>query len=228
METTREQILRLVRARREASIAQISEALDMSQAAVRRHLDGLRAEGLVDARLQRHGVGRPSLAFFPTELGDEAGSRGYLHLLSRLVRGIERLEASDVAGSTGQELLERAFAVVAEEVAAEHQVEVRGLTLEQRIREASRALESEGIVDGWQKDGDTYRLLNNECPYLRLAEMSDAPCQSDRHSIELLVGAPVDLGRRIADRQPVCEYIIRSREAADAEQATSTPTRGEV
>ncbi len=210
METTRDQILRFVRARREANTAAVAEAVGLSQAAVRRHLDSLRADGLIDARLERHGVGRPTLVFFPTELGEEAGAHGYMQLLSRLIRRLEKLDASEVGGSSGREVLERAFEGVAYEVAAAHQVEVRGETLEERVREASRALEREGIVDDWNKEGDVYRLINNECPYLRLAEASDAPCRSDLKSIELLVGAPVDLRRRIADRDPICEYIVRT------------------
>jgi predicted ArsR family transcriptional regulator len=39
--------------------------------------------------------------------------------------------------------------------------------------------------------------------------MSDAACRSDRRSIELLVGAPVEQTSRIVDGAPVCEYIIR-------------------
>ena len=72
METTREQILRLVRGHREIGIAQVAETLGVSPAAVRRHLDGLRADGLVDVKLERHGVGRPSLLFFLTDRAEKA------------------------------------------------------------------------------------------------------------------------------------------------------------
>jgi predicted ArsR family transcriptional regulator len=86
---------------------------------------------------------------------------------------------------------------------------VRGETLDRRIEEASRALNQEGIVDGWEKTGDVFHLVNGDCPYLKLAEISDAACSADRHSIELLVGAEVEQTRRIVDGAPCCEYIVR-------------------
>ena len=212
METTREQVLRFVRGRREATVAQLAAAFGLSQQAVRRHIDTLRAEGLIDSRLERHGVGRPNQVFFATELGEEL-SPTYVHALSRLVR---RLAATDQLGAedrSGRQVLETAFAGIAVEVANDHRAEVRGQTLDERVAQVSRALESEGIVDGWRKEDDVFHLHNGECPYLRLAEMTDAPCHADRQSIELLVGVAVEQTSRIVDGAATCEYIVRPEPA---------------
>ncbi len=221
METTREQVLKLVSGHREATVVQLAEALELSQPAVRRHLDALRADGLVDVKLARHGVGRPALLFFVTERGAELAGPAYAHLLSRLVRRFERMDALTVG--SGPELLDRAFAGIAVEIAAEHQAEVHGGSLDERVAATSRALESEGIVDGWQKEGNVYKLVNGDCPYLKLAETSSLPCRSDRESIELLVGARVEQTRRIVDGAPICEYVIQPEpvELVDELRATS-------
>jgi DeoR family suf operon transcriptional repressor len=215
VETTREQVLRYVRGRRESTVTQLAASLDLSQQAVRRHLDGLRADGLVDTRLERHGVGRPSLLFFVTERGEELSSRAYLQLLSRLFRHLGKMSTDEVGGNSSREALETVFAGVSAEVAADHEAEVRGTTLDERVAQVSRALEPEGIVDEWHKEGDTFQILNGDCPYLRLAEMSDAACRSDRRSIELLVGANVEQVSRIVDGSPVCEYLIRPQRAEE-------------
>jgi DeoR family transcriptional regulator, suf operon transcriptional repressor len=191
------------------TVAQLAESLKLSPQAVRRHLDGLRADALIDVRQERHGVGRPSLVFFVTERGEEMGGRTYVQLLSRMFRHLEKLGAGDVSGATGRQVVDQVFSGIAEEVAADHRAEVRGATLGQRIDEASRALNQEGIVDSWEKEGDSFHLVNGDCPYLKLAEMSDAACSADRHSIELLVGAHVEQTRRIVDGAPCCEYIVR-------------------
>lgn len=214
METTREQVLRFVRGRREATVAQLADALDVSLQAVRRHLDGLRADGFLDARLERHGVGRPSLIFFATERGEELSGRTYLQLLSRLFRHLEKMDAEEVGGGSGRQVLDQVFSGIASEVAADHESEVRGATLAERVAEASRALDREGIVDTWRIEDGDYHMINGECPYLRLAEMSDAACRSDRQTIELLVDGQVEQTTRIVEGAPVCEYIIRPRAAA--------------
>ncbi|MGE0056510.1 MAG: helix-turn-helix transcriptional regulator [Dehalococcoidia bacterium] len=204
METTRDQILRIVRGHREATVSQIAETMGLTHQAVRRHLDGLRADGLIEARLERHGVGRPSLLFSVTDRGDETAGRTYLQLLSRLFRHIEKEPEGE-----RKQMLEEMFSGIAQEVAAEHVSEVRGQTLDERVAQVTRALEGEGIADGWRKDGDVFHIHNGECPYIRLAALSDAPCRSDRQSIELLVGAAVEQTRRIVDGAPLCEYVIR-------------------
>jgi len=191
------------------TVAQLAETLQLSPQAVRRHLDGLRADSLIDVRQVRHGVGRPALVFFVTERGEELGGRTYVQLLSRMFRHLEKLDAGQVSGASGKQVVEQVFTGIAEEVAADHRAEVRGETLDQRVEEASRALHQEGIVDGWEKDGESFHLVNGDCPYLKLAEMSDAACSADRHSIELLVGAQVEQTRRIVDGAPRCEYIVR-------------------
>jgi predicted ArsR family transcriptional regulator len=205
VETTREQVLRYVRGHRDATVAQLAAALELSQQAVRRHLDGLRAAGLIDASFERHGVGRPALVFFATERGEETSGRTYLQLLSRLVRHLDRGGDKSRDGS----ILDQVFAGVAQEIAAEHAAEVRGKTLDERVAETSRALEPEGIVDGWRKEGEVFHIYNNDCPYLRLAEINGVACRSDQQSIELLTGVQVEQIRRIVDGEPVCEYIIR-------------------
>jgi predicted ArsR family transcriptional regulator len=213
VESTRDQILRHIRGHREVSVLQLAQALNLSPQAVRRHLDGLRADGLIDVRQERHGVGRPAMLFFATQRGEEIGGRTYLQLLSRMFRHLEKLDAGQAGGATGRQVVEQVFSGIAEEVAADHQAEVRGETLDQRVEEVSRALQGEGIVDGWSKEGDAFHLVNGECPYLRLAEMSEAACNADRHSIELLVGADVQQTRRIVEGAPVCEYIVRAQPA---------------
>jgi DeoR family suf operon transcriptional repressor len=215
VESTRDQILRYVRGRRETSVHQLADALSLSQQAVRRHLDGLRADGFLDARLERHGVGRPALVFFATERGEELSGRTYLQLLSRLFRHLEKSEGES---SEGHHVLDDVFSGIAIEVAADHRSEVHGGTLAERVAQASAALEREGIVDGWEQQGDVFEIHNGECPYLRLAAMSDAPCLADRQTIELLVGAEVEQIRRIVDGAESCQYVVRPSKAEEQKQ----------
>jgi predicted ArsR family transcriptional regulator len=216
VESTRDQILRYVRGRRETSVHQLAESLGLSQQAVRRHLDGLRADGFLDAKLERHGVGRPALVFFATERGEELSGRTYLQLLSRLFRHLEKSEGESAAG---HHVLDDVFAGIAAEVAADHQSEVHGGTLAERVAQAAAALEREGIVDGWEQQGDVFEIHNDECPYLRLAAMSDAPCRSDRQTIELLVGANVEQVKRIVDGAMSCEYVVRPAQTEEQSKA---------
>ncbi len=219
MESTKEQVLRLLQARGGATVAELTEALAVGQASVRRHLDHLRAEGLADVRVERHGVGRPAFVFCPTEEAEELAPAGYSKLLSRLYQGLRSLDERQVQGRDGAQVLRTAFEAVAEQVVQEHQDEVAADSLEGRVAQTSQALEPEGIVDSWEKQGDGYHLINSACPYRRAAQASAGPCELDRRAIELLVAAPVRQVSRIVDGELVCEYIVAAKGHARPKQS---------
>ncbi len=206
--STQEQILRLLQTHGSATVAVLAKELGIGQASVRRHLDHLRVEGLADVRLARHGVGRPSFVFYPTEEGEERAPTGYSRLLSRLYQGLRSLSQGQIDGREGAQVLHTVFEAAAEQVAREHRGEVSGGSLEDRIAQTGQALQSEGIVDDWAKRPDSYRLTNSACPYRQAATASSGPCELDRRAIELLVEAPVQQVSRIADGAPICEYIV--------------------
>jgi len=199
---TRDQIRELLAARGEATAGEISGLLRLNAANIRRHLEAMRAEGLVDIRLERREVGRPSHVYRLTERAEELNGH-YPRLLNRLVRRL-------VAMPEAEPLVAQVFDGVAEDVAAAHLAEVRGRTVEERVVETSLALKDEGIVDHWVRAEDGYHLMNTTCPYRKAAEVSDAPCRSDTKVVAALVGAPVEQVSRIVDGQPVCEYVVKA------------------
>ncbi len=209
MRGTRELIRDLLAARSEATVGQISAELGLNQANIRRHLEVMRAEGLVDVRIQRRDVGRPTYVYRLTELAEEQSAH-YPRLVNRLFRRIASLPEDQA--ENGRQLLVQVFDGVAEDIAGTYRLQVTGKTVEQRVAETSVALKDEGIVDHWRKDADGYHLMNTCCPYRKAAEASDAPCHADHRVVEMLVGMPVEQIGRLVDGQPACEYVVRSAE----------------
>ena len=208
IESTRDQVLHLLQTRAGATVAALAETLGVGQASVRRHLDHLRADGLADVRVERHGVGRPAFIFYATAQAEERTPAGYSRLLSRLYKGLRSLDESQVRGRDGAQVLQSAFRGAAEQLALEHKDEVTGETVGDRVEQTSLALRREGIVDAWAKEPEGYRLKNSACPYRQTALLSHGPCELDRRVIELLVSAPVRQVSRLVDGQHACEYVI--------------------
>ena len=194
--------------RGEATVADISGDLSLNQANIRRHLEVMRAEGLVDVTIRRHEIGRPSYLYKLTELAEEMSSH-YPRLVNRMVK---RLASQPDSAP----LLIELFNGVAEDVAVAHRQQVTGMTLGQRVAETSVALKEEGIVDHWRKDDDGFHLMNTTCPYRKAAEASDAPCNADHKVVESLIGVPVEQVSRIVDGHHMCEYVIRDVEYVEA------------
>jgi predicted ArsR family transcriptional regulator len=212
MKSTRDDIRDLLAAHGEATVTQIAGHLGLNQANIRRHLEAMRAGGLVDIRLQRQDVGRPSFVYRLTERAEEMSAH-YPRLVSRMVRQLATLPAA-------QPLLVQVFEGVAADIAGSHRIEVQGVTLAERVAETSVALKDEGIVDHWRKEDDGFHMMNTSCPYRMAAQASDAPCHADHRVVELLVGMPVVQVTRMVDGHQQCEYLVQDNvAAAPAEEA---------
>lgn len=208
-ESTKAQILRLLLGWGEATVAHLAEALDMSPAAVRRHLDGLRAEGLVDARAQRQAVGRPSFLFYPTGQAEDLFAASYSRLLDRMFRGLLGLRPEEVSGQSGEEVLGRVFEGVAERLVEQYRPQVGGETLEERVPQTTRALQAEGILDHWDRGPEGFRLTNSACPHRRAALATGQACSAERLAIQRLLGRPVEQVGRVVEGHPYCEYVVK-------------------
>lgn len=201
MHSTRDQIRDLLVADGEATVGRIALRLGMNQANIRRHLEVMRAEGLVDVTLEKHAVGRPAYVYSLTERALELTAH-YPRLVNRLVKRM-------AADPDAKPVLAHAFDGVADEVTQSYRPMVTGATVAQRVAETSVALKEEGIVDHWRKDDDGFHLMNTTCPYRKAAEITDAPCHADHKVVQALVGAPVEQVTRIVDGHHVCEYVVR-------------------
>jgi predicted ArsR family transcriptional regulator len=210
MKSTRDLMRDLLSARGEATVGEIARELGLNQANIRRHLEVMRAEGLVDVRIQRQEIGRPSYVYRLTERAEELSGH-YPRLVTRMVR---QLAAKD----TGPALLDELFEGVANDIAGAYRSSVTGATVQERVAQTSQALKDEGIVDHWRKEDDGFHLMNTACPYRKAAEASDAPCHADHRTVELLIGAPVEQVSRMIEGHVMCEYVVRDQPAAASEQ----------
>lgn len=199
MQGTRERILEFIVQHREARVEDLAAELDITTAAVRRHVDHLRADGFVDMRSVKQATGRPYYVYYPTERALEQAATSYTDLLERML----------VTLGGESELLGNVMTGVAEAVAKRHRQEMDEQDPELRIVQVTEVLRAEGILDSWHSSHDGFHLKNGVCPYRKVAELSSLPCEADRKAIELLLGVDVEQIHRIVDGSPMCEYLVR-------------------
>lgn len=210
MERTRDEVVRLLHERGEASVAELAEAIGVSSGSIRRHMDIMVAEQLLKSRLERQPRGRPVTRYSLSEAGEEQSASGnYSRLLERLYPALSGLSADQVSGYDGEALLGRVFEQVADQVAREHAPQITARRLDERLAQVASALHDEGIVDELEDTGDDFRLRNVACPYRSTAEGTHAACEADRRTIELLVGVPVEQVMTVVAGDSCCEYLIR-------------------
>ncbi|PLW72850.1 transcriptional regulator, partial [Streptomyces sp. DJ] len=100
---TRNRVARSILDHGPSTAADLAERLDLTAAAVRRHLDALVAEGIVEPREKRvygnRGRGRPAKVFALTDCGRDAFYQAYDQLAADALRWIAQ---SAGGGGTGQ------------------------------------------------------------------------------------------------------------------------------
>lgn len=217
MDSARDELARIMHERGSCSVAELAGAMGVSQGSVRRHLDILAGEGLIEARREHRPRGRPLAVYSLSEAGEERSAAAhYARLLGHVYPALTALDAEDVAGRDGAAILWRVFEGVAGRVAGDAAPFVRGEALPDRIGEVVAALGAIGVLHDAADEGDAFRLSNVGCPCRTAALDTEAACEADRQSIELLLGAPVEQVATIAGGAECCEYLVRKPAAAGA------------
>ncbi len=195
---TRERVFGHILEHHGARVEEMAEALGVKAAAVRRHLDHLRADGLIEPRPVKQALGRPFLSWYPTPKAAGEAPPAYADLFARIL------------GWLGKERIDEAVATgVAVSLAERHQDEVAGsANAADRVEHVTESLRREGILETWRAEADGFHLLNSCCPYPQAAALSRLPCEADRQAISLLIGEDVEQIERIVDGAPVCEYLV--------------------
>ena len=202
MQGTRERILEYIVRHREVRVEELAEALQITPAGVRRHLDHLRADGLVKAKAVKQATGRPYYAYHATGSAIQPIPHAYADLLERMLHSLGERD----------EVIASVMTSVAESLAEKHRDPLGETETdpEKLVVRVTESLREEGILESWRAEDDGFHLVNGACPYLKAAEISKLPCESDRKAIELLLGLDVEQLNRIVDGSPVCEYLVHA------------------
>lgn len=211
MKGTRSHILDLLRQRGEMTVAALVEELSIVAPAVRRHLEILAGEGLVQYRTVKQQTGRPYFAYHLTEKAREADADGYARLLERILQGAATVPAGD-----GRDmLLSIVLDGLSHQLTDEYRAHVHGDTLEERVESLVRAMRDDGILEAWEQRGDAIHLTNSACPHRRAALVTSDLCDSERRAIAALLGEDVVQTGRMVDGRGCCEYVVRTRAPGD-------------
>ena len=215
MEQTRDAVIRLLQERGASTAADLANEIGVSTGSIRRHMDIMVAEGLLDTELVRQRRGRPVTRYALSERGEEETSgASYSRLLDRLYPALASMSADEVSGRDGGELVNLLFDRVGASIAREHAPRVTAEVFDDRVQQVTEALQDEGILELVELRDDMVVLRNSTCPVRSCAEGNHAMCDADRGAIEALLGMPVVQASTVAAGGEACEYVVQRPPAA--------------
>ena len=191
-----------------STAAALAEQLDLTPAAVRRHLDHLAEEGIVEPRDQRvygsRGRGRPAKVFALTEEGRDRFDQQYDDLAVQALRFLAETQGEEAVLAFARrrvEFIERDYARVVEDQP--------GLTPAEAL---ARVLTAEGYAAGVRELPTVDQLCQQHCPVSHVAAEFPQLCEAETEAIGRVLGTHVQRLATIAHGDGVCTTCIPGTE----------------
>lgn len=224
--STRNRVARSILDHGPSTVADLAGRLGLTQAAVRRHLDALVADDVVQPREQRvYGArtrGRPAKVFALTDCGRDAFDQSYDQLAVDALRWIAEREGGEEA------IAAFARARVAAQADA-YRAAVEAATPQERIQALAKALSKDGYAATARsaplpQTGE--QLCQHHCPVAHVAEQFPQLCEAETEIFSQLLGTHVQRLATIAHGDGVCTtFIPKISHKTDDNASASTAGR---
>ncbi|WP_018185033.1 helix-turn-helix transcriptional regulator [Kaistia granuli] len=188
----------------------LGERLSITGEAVRQQLVRLSDEGLVDARSEARGVGRPSQVWELTPAGNDQFPDTHAELTVQLLRTIR--------ATLGEPALDTIIAAREQEIRSHYKAQLEPLPdWRERVDCLARIRAAEGYMADWQEAPDgSLLLVENHCPICAAATACQGFCRSELDIFRSVLGTGVQVERveHILSGARRCAYRITQADAA--------------
>jgi predicted ArsR family transcriptional regulator len=202
MQATRERILNILKEQGQATVKELSEALDLTTVTIRHHLDTLRRENFVAPPTVRHrkAPGRPQHVYSLTQEASDFFPKRYERLIDLLFEEMHsRLSDEEV-----EDMMECIGRRMVGEVAVPDDA-----NFEERIDIAVDFMDERGYMAHWEKTrDDEYAVHVANCPYEGVALRHGEVCRIDRTLLTELLGPTLARISRQAGPARHCTYVV--------------------
>jgi predicted ArsR family transcriptional regulator len=200
---TRDRLVRSILENGPSPVAELAARVGLTSAAVRRHLENLLAEGLLEVRTPHsrgaRGRGRPARVFALTDAGRDRFDQAYDDLAATALRYLR-----DTVG-------EDAVAAFARERVAQLEARYRALVEaepEHKATALARALSDDGYAASVEPGRTGDQLCQHHCPVAHVAAEFPALCEAETEVFSRLLGSHVQRLATIAHGDGICTTNI--------------------
>ncbi|ENQ3080165.1 helix-turn-helix transcriptional regulator [Bacillus sp. WLY-B-L8] len=206
MRSTKEEILQLLKVRGEQTVAALAEVLQITEMAVRRHLNNLEKDGLIEMNLVRQHVGRPMYVYCLSTKGEDLFPKQYKQFAVEMLEDLQHIGDARLV-----EKILRARTNRMEQQLAKR-VNRKETTLE-RLQEIAIMQEKNGyMVHVEQETESSFILQKQNCPLIEVAAKFPQICHDEKSMYnKLLPNADVKVLSSMCDGDCFCSYQIKEK-----------------
>jgi len=203
-EADRPAILDLLKVHGPSNVPALARILGINRTAVRQQLAVLLREGLVEVRVERRRVGRPTHVYALTVKSEALFPQAYGPMALSILRQLRELD--------GDAKIERLFARRFRELAALYRRRLAGKSTAERFRELALIRGEEGYMAKAEARG----LTEHHCPIAAVAREFPQVCKYEKLLFEAVLGMKLDRTDHLASGGRACVYCPATAAAGRA------------
>ncbi len=199
---TRARVARLILENGPITAFALSSRLGLTPAAIRRHLDALLTDQMIEARKARvygsRGRGRPAKVFAITDAGRSAFEHAYDDLASSALRFLARTGGPQAVAEFAREQIA--------DLEWRYRPTVEAAPTSERVQALAEALTADGYAASADiaPAGGGQQLCQHHCPVAHVAVEFPQLCEAETEAFGRLLGTPVQRLATIAHGDGIC------------------------
>ncbi len=213
LSSTRQHILHILKTEGPQSAADLTKKLNITNMAVRRHLNTLEKDGFIESQTMRQTMGRPTAVYRLSETAEDLFPKKYHLLMSDLL--------NELVHAAGEDMIDVLFERRKHTLTNKYQAKMEGKSLREKVAALADIQNENGYMAEWKcrKSGSSareeYAIIEHNCPIARIAAEYKQACRCELELFETLLDADVTRTSCIADGEHQCTYLIQACKVHD-------------
>jgi predicted ArsR family transcriptional regulator len=209
--STRDEILHILKTFGSTPVNELARKLGITEMAVRRHLNMLERDGLVETTLLRQAMGRPTSLYSLTAKADTLFPKNYHALTLDLLSELEEDE--------GTRIIDQLFKKRENKLRERYKERMEGKSLKERVSELADIQNQVGYMVEWEptEEAGKYVFTEYNCPIAQVAKKYNQACNCELSLFRKLLDADVECTQCWAKGGERCVYIIKEDSAKTAQ-----------
>jgi DeoR family transcriptional regulator, suf operon transcriptional repressor len=208
MQTTKQQILVLLKRTGSVTIEEAAGALSVASMTARQHLVGLEKDGLVESEKVRRSNGRPHYLYTLTAKGEEMFPRRYDLLVRILLDEVGALTPAEIEGLSPSEKRTMLVQRSADRLAERFRFRVDGRSIEERVAAVTDVLHLIGGFAEWLHTDEGLEIRDYNCVFAHLVDEPSGGCEGHIRLLSQLLKWPTRHETMTSGRVHCCRYVV--------------------
>lgn len=182
-QSTKEKILEFLKKEGSLTISDLTKRLEITDMAVRKHMNILEKDQLIQSSEMRQPMGRPLQIYSLTNKGEKLFPKNYEHISLEFLHDIQEMH--------GKESIDLLFSKREQRLTQEYTNRITGKQASNKIEELVKIQNEKGyMADSNQLDENTFELIEYNCPIMAVANDFKIACSCETSMLKTVLDTP--------------------------------------